>query len=119
MRTAASLLTVGSLLLNIVVLVPVCYGLATNAAWTIASYGIATPARAILLSVYVAILVGSVVLLLREPRLVAVLLGLQILYKLTTLLTVGTLNNPVVMSNLGIAAVHMITLASIALSLRR
>jgi hypothetical protein len=118
MRTAASLLTVGSLLLNIVVLVPVCYGLATNAAWTIASYGIATPARAILLSVYVAILVGSVVLL-REPRLVAVLLGLQILYKLTTLLTVGTLNNPVVMSNLGIAAVHMITLASIALSLRR
>ena len=37
----------------------------------------------------------------------------QILYKLTTPVTVGTLQNPVVISNLGIAMFHTVTLVVI------
>lgn len=100
-----------SLLLNIAVLIPVCLGLSTGAQWTEAGYGDPTPARGILLSVYFSILVASVVLLIfRNPQSVAVLLSIQVIYKLSTPFTVGTLWNPVVISNLGIAAVHAITL---------
>ena len=100
-----------SLLLNIAVLVPVSGGLMTNAKWAGEVYGDATPARAILLSVYIAI--GSVslfLLVLHDPKLVAALLLVQIVYKLVAPLTVGTLTNPVVISNLGIAAFHAVTL---------
>jgi hypothetical protein len=40
------------------------------------------------------------------------LLWIQAVYKITTPLTVGTLRNPVVISNLGIAAFHIATIAS-------
>jgi len=99
------------LLLNIAVLIPVCAGLITDAGWSQASYGGATPARGILLSVYISILIASFVLLVfREPGSVAALLSVQVLYKITTPLTVGTFHNPVVISNLGIAVFHTITL---------
>jgi hypothetical protein len=104
-------LIVLSLLLNIAVLIPVCAGLITDASWSQASYGEATPARGILLSVYLSILIASFLLLaFREPRSVAALLSVQILYKITTPLTVGTFHNHVVISNLGIAVFHTITL---------
>jgi len=75
------------------------------------SFGEATPARGILLSVYPSIAFASALLLVfHDPKLVAVLLLLQIIYKLTTPLTVGTLMNPIVVSNLGIAAFHAVTL---------
>ena len=103
-----------SLLLNIVVLAPVCAGLITDAGWARASYGAATPARGILLSVYLAIgSVSALLLAFREPKLVAALLLVQVVYKLTTPLTVGTLQNPVVASNLGIASFHAVTLVLI------
>ncbi len=103
-----------SLLLNIAVLIPVCAGLLANARWARASYGETSPARGILLSVYLSIAVASVLLLVsRDPRHAAMLLLLQILYKLTTPVTVGTLRNPVVLSNLGIAFFHAITLLGI------
>jgi len=108
-----ALITV-SLALNIAVLVPVCYGLLTRAGWADAAYGPDTPARGILLSVYLAILLGSAALLLKPiPAMVAALLAVQIVYKLTTPFTVGSISNPVVLSNLGIAAVHALTLATI------
>jgi len=44
-----------SLLLNIVVLIPVCSGLLTNAGWVTTAYGEPSEARSILLSVYVSI----------------------------------------------------------------
>ncbi len=101
-----------SLLLNILVLVPVCGGLFRHARWTLHAFGADTPARGILLSVYVAILLASVALLIVPSRMaIATLLALQILYKLTTPFTVGTLRNPVVISNLAIAAFHGMTLA--------
>lgn len=103
-----------SLAINIVVLVPACYGLITDAAWARESYGEATAARGILLSVYVAITTVSVLRVLRfKAKVVAALLLVQVIYKLTTPFTVGTLANPVVISNLLIAAFHSVTLVLI------
>lgn len=100
-----------SLLLNVAVLIPVTLGLLTSAAWAGEAYGPASPARGILLALYLAILLGSAALLLRPaPGMVAVLLAVQIAYKLMTPFTVGTLGNPVVASNLAIAAFHSVTL---------
>jgi len=105
------LMIVLSLLVNVVVLVPVCAGLLANTSWTTSVYGEATPARAILLSVYMAIGLCSVLLLIRrEPKTVAALLLVQVFYKVTTPLTVGAITNPVVVSNLLVAVVHTATL---------
>jgi hypothetical protein len=103
-----------SLGINILVLVPVCLGLLTKADWTPAVYGPDSAARAILLSVYLAILVCSVGLLFKPiPAMVAALLLVQIIYKFSTPFTVGSFGNPVVISNLAIAAFHSLTLWSI------
>jgi hypothetical protein len=103
-----------SLGLNIFVLVPVCYGLLTKADWTLAAYGPDAPARSILLSVYLAILICSAGLMLRPvPAMVAALLLVQVVYKFSTPFTVGGFGNPVVISNIGIAAFHCITLWAI------
>ncbi len=105
------LMVVLSLLINVAVLLPVCAGLLTDASWTTSAYGEWTPARAILLSIYLAIGLVSVLLLVRrEPKVVAALLLVQILYKITSPLTVGTIANPVVVSNLVIAGFHTATL---------
>jgi hypothetical protein len=112
-------LIIASLGLNIAVLVPVCFGLITRTGWTLAAYGPETPARGILLSVYLAILIGSAGLLFKPvPAMVAALLLVQVAYKLTTPFTVGTVNNPVVLSNLAIAAFHCLTLLFIWKDLR-
>ena len=103
-----------SLALNIAVLIPVCLGILRDAEWTKAAYGPRSPARGILLSIYLAILVVSGLLLARPlPQAVAALLLVQIVYKVTTPFTVGTLRNPVVVSNLLIAAVHAVTVGLI------
>lgn len=103
-----------SLLLNIAVLIPVCAGLLTNANWVAAAYGEPTAARAILLSVYLSILlVSALLLIIGDPKLVVALLLVQVIYKLTTPFTVASFGNPVVMSNLLIALVHSLTLATI------
>jgi len=75
------------------------------------AYGESTPARGILLSVYMAIGFCSALLLIRrEPKGIAALLLVQVLYKVTTPLTVGSVVNPVVVSNLIVAFVHTVTL---------
>lgn len=100
-----------SLTLNVVVLVPICASMLLKAPWVDAAYGAASPARGIVLSVYVAILLASIYLILRpSPSAIAALLAVQVIYKLTTPFTVGTVSNPVVVSNLFIAAVHLCTL---------
>ena len=104
-----------SLGLNIAVLIPVCTSLVAKARWTNAAYGPPSPARGILLSIYLAILLVSAALLLKPvAEMVATLLIVQIVYKITTPFTVRTLANPVVLSNLAIAAVHAVTVHSIA-----
>lgn len=104
-----------SLALNVLVLVPVTYGIQTSAEWAGEAYGSDSPARGILLAVYLAILVASVGLMFKPiPAMVAALLAVQIIYKVITPFTVGTLGNPVVVSNLAIAAFHCVTLWLIA-----
>ncbi|MDX8349750.1 hypothetical protein SLH49_17330 [Cognatiyoonia sp. IB215446] len=103
-----------SLLLNVGVLIPVCFGLLTSANWVGSAYGAPSEARSILLSVYLSILlVSALLLVISDPKLVIALLLVQVLYKLTTPLTVGSFGNPVVVSNVFIAMVHAITLATI------
>jgi len=105
------LMVVLSLLINVAVLLPVCAGLLTDASWAVSAYGEGTPARAILLSIYLAIgLVSALLLVRRDPKAVAALLLVQVLYKVTTPLTVRTLAHPVVVSNLVIAGFHAATL---------
>lgn len=101
------MMTTLSLLLNIAVLVPVTGSIIANAGWVEAAYGPPGPARGILLAVYLAILGLSAALLWKPaPAMVATLLLVQIAYKLMTPFTAGTLANPVVLSNLAIAAFH-------------
>jgi hypothetical protein len=108
-------LITASLLLNVAVLVPVCGSLLAGLPWTDEAYGPPSPARGILLSIYVAIGLMSVLMLTRpEPAAVAALLAVQVVYKVTTPFTVGSLRNPVVVSNLLIAGVHSVTLASLS-----
>ncbi|WP_396270447.1 hypothetical protein [Ideonella sp.] len=107
-------MVLASLLANVLVLIPVCSGLLIDAAWIADGYGAATAARGILLSIYGAILIVSLGLLFRQdPVLVAPLLLVQVIYKFTTPFTVGSFTNPVVLSNLVIATLHLVTLVVI------
>jgi hypothetical protein len=118
-----------SLLLNIVVLIPVVAVLILSTWRGIDArprfpWGERTPARDILLAIYIAILVLSIALLAvvatSGPTLVveaaaASLFTVQIIYKVLTAVTVRhALRDPVVLSNLGIAAVHAVTVAMLA-----
>lgn len=106
-----------SLVLNILVLIPVCSGLLLQSNWAVDSYGIESPARGILLSIYLAILIFSVVLFFKfDPKFVMALLCVQILYKLLSPIMVGTLTNPVIISNIFIALFHSISVWKIFLS---
>ena len=100
-----------SLGLNIAVLIPVCTVLILNLTPFVDVWGPATPARGILLSMYVSILILSIGLWMQKnPMMVAPLLAMQICYKVMTPITVGSITNPVVISNLVIAIVHGVTL---------
>ena len=96
-----------SLVLNILVLIPVCSGIVLNASWAVDSYGMESAAQGILLSIYLAILIFSVLLLFKfDSKFVMALLSIQILYKLLSPIMVGTITNPVIISNLFIALFH-------------
>jgi hypothetical protein len=108
-----------SLIVNVLVLIPVCIGLIGNLPQVSRVYESYSPARGILLSVYGAILLVSIALLFKPlPILVAPLLLVQILYKLTTPFTVGSSTNPIVISNLFVATLHLITLYLILRTIR-
>ncbi len=105
-----------SLLVNIAILIPVCAGLITNAHWVHAAYGDRSPSRDILLSIYLAIAaVSTFLLLIGNIGMIAALLLVRIVYKITSAFTVDTLRNPVVVSNLVVAILHTVTVAIIFL----
>ncbi len=105
-----------SLAVNIVVLIPIVVLMLMKSPLVDKAWGPFTEARGILLSIYFAILAASVVLVFFPvPALVAALLAVQVIYKVTTPFTVGRWGNPVVLSNLGISVVHIITLVSIVM----
>ncbi|MEO1346640.1 MAG: hypothetical protein AAFV74_21060 [Pseudomonadota bacterium] len=109
-----------SLMLNIVILIPVTLGLITEATWADQAYGERSPARDILLSVYLAILLVSFALLIwKISTAVAALLLVQVVYKVITPITVGSVDHPVVATNLFVVACHTVTLGLIWLSIGR
>lgn len=99
-----------SLILNILVLIPICYLMLTNNVRMVETLGEFNPARGILLAMYVTILLGSIYLLIYPNNQFAIaLLLMQIVYKLLTPFTVKTLKHPFVISNVLIAVVHIWT----------
>lgn len=84
-----------------------------NAPGMVAVYGEASPARSILVSVYLAIAITSAFALLFPAysiMIAKVLFPLQIIYKVSTIVTVGSITHPVVVSNVLISVLHAISL---------
>eukprot|EP00049_Salpingoeca_infusionum_P013074 m.244180 g.244180 ORF g.244180 m.244180 type:complete len:133 (-) comp15352_c2_seq1:697-1095(-) len=115
-----------SLCINILVLLAVCGGLLARSARMDVVYGEVTPARGILLAVYLSILLVSIALLCavhitatQDPAMYMTLglLAVQIIYKvIAPFTTQGGIPpklpvNPVILSNVGIAIVHTATVA--------
>jgi len=99
-----------SLILNILVLIPVCFALIMNFEKMQQTAGVFTPARGILLAIYLTILMASTFLLFyTDVKLAFALFGLQIIYKFISPFTVKSIKNPIVISNLLIAIFHLIT----------
>lgn len=108
-----------SLILNLIILVPVTTALMRQRAGMDIVFGSDTPARRILLSVYLAIAVLSALLLwgvVAQNDLATIyvqsLLVMQIIYKVLTIPLVG-LPNTVVRFNIAVAVFHSVSLASI------
>lgn len=101
-----------SLLLNTVVLVPICTGLYMNLPRMEKVYGPDTEARRILMSIYMSIAITSAGMLAFPNHLMShatFLLFFQIMYKIQTAFLVP-ITNPVIISNLGIAVFHALSL---------
>ena len=95
----------------ILVLTPIVFGMALGSPIIDRAWDEFTASRGILASIYFALLVLSTFLIIKTiPVFVVPLLATQVIYKITTPFTVGTLLNPVVISNLGIAVLHLVTL---------
>ena len=100
-----------SLILNVIVLTFVCLGLITDSKRVQRTAGILTPARGILLAIYLTIAFASLALLFSQNNnFIFSLLILQIVYKIMTPITVRTFKNPIVISNLFIAVFHFVTI---------
>lgn len=103
-----------SLAVNIVVLIPIVIFMLIKSPLIDHAWGTFTAARGILLSMYGTILVLSCALIvIPTPAFVAALLLMQVIYKITTPVTVGSITNPIVISNLVIAALHVGTLVAL------
>ena len=102
-----------SLLLNIVVLIPFCTALMLNNEKVQKTAGIFTPARGILLAMYLTILLSSILLLyFNDMKLAFALFSMQVVYKVLSPITAKTLKNPIIISNILIAAFHLATLTT-------
>ncbi|MFM1852691.1 MAG: hypothetical protein RL164_8 [Bacteroidota bacterium] len=103
-----------SLLLNIAVLIPICYLMITNNFRMVKTLGEFNPARGILLAMYTSILIASVYLLYApDTKYIIALLSIQIVYKLLTPFTVKTIKHPFVISNILIALFHVLTIYNV------
>lgn len=103
-----------SLLLNIFVLIPVCTALFRDGEKIQKTAGAFTPARGILLAMYLTILFASAILLfIGDIKLVFALLVMQVVYKVISPFTVKSFKNPIVISNLLIAAFHIVTIITL------
>ncbi len=102
---------------NVLILIAVCTALLRGGIGIDDAFGPDSPARRILACVYFAILLTSLYALIRAGfgapqiavQIALVLFPLQITYKLATAIAVG-IDNPIVISNLAVAALHSATL---------
>jgi hypothetical protein len=102
---------IASLILNIAVLIPVCYFMLTNNSRMVKTMGEFTPSRGILLAIYTTILLASILLMFfTDIKLAFALFFMQIVYKLLSPFTVKTLKHPFVISNIFIAIFHLVTI---------
>eukprot|EP00928_Gymnodinium_smaydae_P056110 TRINITY_DN39538_c0_g1_i1.p2 TRINITY_DN39538_c0_g1~~TRINITY_DN39538_c0_g1_i1.p2 ORF type:complete len:139 (-),score=19.79 TRINITY_DN39538_c0_g1_i1:185-601(-) len=124
-------MTTVAMIINIGILIPVCAGIFRDTEHMGEVYGIRTPARDILLSMYLSILIMSAVLVVLlhisstqdgAKWAACGLMGAQVVYKvLTPVLVKGGVPrhlpfNPVVASNLAAAVYHGITVIVVLIS---
>lgn len=100
-----------SLILNILVLIPVCIGLIFDSDRVKKTAGEFTVGRGVLLALYSTILFASLILLFyTQYYFVFALLFMQVVYKLLSPITAKTIRNPIIISNIFIALFHFITI---------
>jgi hypothetical protein len=103
-----------SLFLNIAVLTPVCFAIISGHRLVAHSWGAAQPSLYLLVSIYCTILIASLYLLIKPNiYLIFSLLMMQVFYKFLSPVLVGSVHNPVVLSNVVIATIHLFSLYSI------
>lgn len=105
-----------SLIINIVVLVPVCLGLLLQRSDMDQVFGERSTAREILLSIYLVILVSSTYLLFNyqtTTTFVLALLSGQVGYKVVSFVLIKNKKTPVLWFNLFIALFHSATLLTL------
>ncbi len=86
-----------SLAVNILVLIPIVFGMAIGSPIIDRAWGEFSESRGILASIYFALLVLSGILIVKTiPVFVVPLLATQVIYKITTPFTVGTIKSGMV-----------------------
>ncbi len=104
-----------SIVINVIVLFPVISVILLNLVQVERVWGENQPSRQILVSIYIAILLASILVNFLKNKtkvLVAItIFSMQIVYKvLTAVLVFNAFSNPVVLSNLAITLVHLSTI---------
>lgn len=102
-----------SLIINIVVLVPVCILIARDNLDARRVFGPQSTARQILLCIYLAILAASITAMSNSYRMVAIavpLLAIQVFYKTLSVFIIIDKSTPVLWFNLAIAIFHAWTI---------
>lgn len=103
-------------IVNVIVAGTMCVLLITNNARMTPVYGEPTPARSILASLHgsiAALSLFAIIFPIYSIIIALVLFPLQILYKLSTPITVGRAGHPVVVSNIAISILHLLSLATL------
>ena len=101
-----------SLLINILILVPICIGLYCDRPDFVRVFGVDTTARQIVMCIYLAILLVSTTILVSPQKFSTFLLPLlcmQIIYKLASVVFIKDKTTPVLWFNLAVAIFHSAT----------
>lgn len=99
--------------INVLILVPICWGLARGAKEMDVVFGASSTARQILLCMYFTLILFSLYLLYDSDRAVGwapPILGFQIIYKVLSLFLIEDKTVPVYWFNLGVAIFHSFTI---------
>ena len=111
--TMTNLWIKASLIINIVVLIPVCILMARDRFETVRVFGPQSTARQILLCMYLAILAASIAAMSKATWTIAIavpMLAMQVFYKTLSVVIITDKSTPVLWFNLAIAVFHARTL---------